>query len=80
MAKVEIHRISCDRCGAEVTVNSGEAKPAGWAQVTINLVETAGESTIVQASTGGPADICPTCSPTLRNWWSARNEKAAPAS
>jgi hypothetical protein len=63
MAKVEIHQLTCDRCGAAIQVPAVDAKPAGSAIVPINLVEIAGESTVVQSSTGGSADICPACTP-----------------
>jgi hypothetical protein len=78
MARVEIHQLTCDRCGAAVQVPAGDAKPAGWAIVLINLVEMAGESTVVQSSTGGPADICPACTPPLAAWWNDRPERATP--
>lgn len=82
MSAVEIHEITCDRCGETTNHLAGEARPAGWAEVRVNLVTTDVNRDLVVVGTGPRAplaDICPNCCETLIEWWAGRKQAAEPA-
>ena len=71
MTAVEIHELVCDRCAKTEQMLVGNAKPAGWATMSFNLVRT-GDSVVVKAygvSAKPEADICPDCVQPLVEWW-----------
>jgi len=57
--------LRCDRCGHEVLLTEGQARPDGWGSVVAWRV---GGGTRLGAD-GNPDDLCPTCAEDLLGAW-----------